>query len=389
MTNRRIFEAPALDDLEMGVIARISAMKDSLSYVLQDPVRWTGLLARNALAKAIRGSNSIEGYNVTQDEAIAAIEGEEPMDERTEAWIAVDGYRQAMTYVLQLGKDPHFTYSNELLKSLHFMMLSHDLSKWPGRWRAGSISVIDEESKKVVYTGPDESLVDGLMQELMESIRRDAHEGEAPHIVSAAMAHLNLVMIHPFRDGNGRMGRCLQTLILVRSGVQAPQFCSIEEYLGRNRREYYDVLAHVGQGHWNPDEDCRIWVRFCLTAHFRQMLTILRRTKELQKLWDELEAIAADFGLPGRMLFALADASWSLRVRNPMYRKNAEVTPAVASRDLSKLAELGLLIPKGEKRGRYYVAGEKLQEVRRRTREPNRTDEDPFAPDSQMRKPGI
>lgn len=57
--------------------------------------------------------------------------------------------------------------------------------------------------------------------------------------IQAGMAHLNLVMIHPFRDGNGRMARCLQSLVLARGGILDPVFISIEEYLGRNTQRYY------------------------------------------------------------------------------------------------------------------------------------------------------
>ena len=53
------------------------------------------------------------------------------------------------------------------------------------------------------------------------------------------MAHLNLVMIHPFEDGNGRMSRALQSLVLARDHIVAPEFASIEEYLGRNTPAYY------------------------------------------------------------------------------------------------------------------------------------------------------
>jgi len=56
----------------------------------------------------------------------------------------------------------------------------------------------------------------------------------------------------------------------------APVFSSIEEYLGRNTQDYYNVLADVGQGSWNPENDARPWVRFCLTAHYRQARTHLR-----------------------------------------------------------------------------------------------------------------
>src|SRR3970282_2154670 len=132
-----------------------------------------------------------------------------------------------------------------------------------------------------------------------------AHEAAVPALVRAAMAHLNLVMIHPFSDGNGRMARCLQTLVLAREGILAPEFCSVEEYLGRNTQDYYAVLARVGEGGWHPENDSRPWIRFMLTAHFRQASTLLRRTKEMKRTWDELEREIQRRGLPDRVVSAL------------------------------------------------------------------------------------
>src|SRR3990172_4743171 len=111
------------------------------------------------------------------------------------------------------------------------------------------------------------------MNELVDGMR----EEQGPAIVRAAIAHLNLVLIHPFRDGNGRMARCLQTLVLAREQILEPIFCSIEEYLGRNTLAYYDILAEVGGGSWQPERDALPWVRFSLTAHLRQARTMLRR----------------------------------------------------------------------------------------------------------------
>ena len=79
-------------------------------------------------------------------------------------------------------------------------------------------------------------------------------------MVRGAMAHLNLAMIHPFRDGNGRMARCLQTLMLARERILSPEWMSIEEFLGANTQAYYDVLSDVRRGTWNPDGDARPWV---------------------------------------------------------------------------------------------------------------------------------
>jgi DNA-binding transcriptional ArsR family regulator len=158
----------------------------------------------------------------------------------------------------------------------------------------------------------------------------------------------------------------------------APPFASIEEYLGRNTRAYYDVLADVGQGAWNPERDARPWIRFCLTAHFRQAKTLHRRTRQIERIYDELEAVVVrKYGLPERAISSLADAALGLRIRNPSYRKAADVSDTVASRDLKALTESGLLIAKGEKRGRYYEASPTVVEIRERVAEPKAI-ADPF-----------
>lgn len=378
-----LFAAPALQEVEVEVIGRIAELRASLRYATRNPVRWQGLLRRVSMARAIRASNSIEGYNVTEDEAAAAWDRQEPLDSASEAWNAVVCYRSAMTYVLALADDPHFSYSAALLKSLHFIMLEYDLRKHPGKWRPGPIYVRDERRDAIVYEAPNEVDAPGLIDELIACLNADA--GGGADLVYAAMAHLNLVMIHPFADGNGRMARCLQTLALARGGVLAPEFASIEEYLGRNTDAYYAVLAEVGGGRWNPGRDTRPWIRFCLTAHFRQAETLLRRTREIGRLWSALEDEVAKKRLPERMTLALVDAALGYRVRNATYRNAAEVSMALASKDLRLLAREGFLEVHGERKGRHYAASERVREIRRKTRE-RKEMQDPFAAPSGRQK---
>jgi Fic family protein len=371
-----LFQTPDLDSTELDVLARIEDLKRTLGYAVSaTPRRWYGVLRRVTFARAIRGSNSIEGYVVSVDDAVAAAEGGEPLEAGATAWEAVKAYQAAMTYVIQLADDPHFAYSTALVRSLHFMMLQYDLAKRPGRWRPGSVFVRDDERGALVYEGPEAELVPELMEELTGVLNQSVPE--APGIIKAAMAHLNLVMIHPFSDGNGRMARCLQTLVLARTGVLASPFSSIEEYLGHNTRAYYDVLAEVGGGRWSPARDARPWIRFCLTAHYRQAQTLLIRTREIQRLWDLLEVEVRQRSLPERTLYALADAALGLRVRNATYRPIAEVSDQVASRDLKALVEAGLLDSQGERRGRFYVASDLVLRMRADAREDHRI-EDPF-----------
>jgi hypothetical protein len=102
--------------------------------------------------------------------------------------------------VLQMAEDPDFQYNDQLTKSLHYMMTNYALKNRPGRWRAGSIYVRNDETGQIVHEGADLELVPELMRELAAEL--NAPKGR-PDLIRAAMAHLNLTMIHPFRDGNG------------------------------------------------------------------------------------------------------------------------------------------------------------------------------------------
>ena len=368
-----LFQTPDLAE-EQSVLAEIEQLRQGLSYALREPRRWTGRLRRVSFARAIQGSNSIEGYSVGLDDALAVADGEEPLDASEETKAALRGYREAMTYVLQLADDPYFTYGPGLIRSLHYMMLSYDLTKSPGRWRPGPIFVEDEDTKQVVYEGPPAEQVPGLMDELVEWLRSE--NGHA--LIRGAMAHLNLVMIHPFRDGNGRMARGLQTLVLTREGILSPEFCSIEEYLGKNTPAYYEVLGEVGDGAWHPENDARPWIRFALTAHHRQAMTLLRRVREVERLWTMLEEEREKRELPERMMVALFDAASGYRVTNMTYRTAADLEDWTATTDLKRLVESGLLESRGERRGRHYVGSKSLRDIYERSREPRKPLEDPF-----------
>jgi Fic family protein len=370
-----------LDGAEKDVIADVENIRQSVRYMLSTSRRWSGLLARQTFAKSIQGSNSIEGYLVSNEDALAAAAGQEPTtDPKHENWLAVSHYRNAMTYILQLAEDQHFTWDANLIRGLHYQMVAHDATRSPGRWRPGAIHVERAATGEVVYHAPAPEMVPPLINALMHSL---SAEDSAP-MVKGAMAHLNLVMIHPFRDGNGRMARALQTLVLVRAErILDPRFCSIEEHLGQVRDEYYAVLGEVGTGAWNPSRDARPFVRFCLRAHLHQAKRLLGFAGYMSYIWDEVEKLAKQHGFQERAKYALAEAASGYKVRNATYRQLAEVKEYLASRDLKELVDAGLLIAEGEKRGRAYVAADILKAIRQaavKAYPPPQMIEDPFKP---------
>jgi Fic family protein len=384
-----IFQTPQLQDDDRRVLALIEGQRRELGYLIgHSPVRWTGLLRRNTFARALQGSNSIEGYAASVDQIDAILDDERPESLADETRRALAGYRDALTYILQTHNDPDFEIGAQLIKSLHYMILSYDMAKLPGHWRQRPIFVVREPSGETVYEGPDAKLVPGLANELVAQIR---DHGTTHATVLAAMAHLNLTMIHPFKDGNGRMARALQTLVLARQGVTEPIFSSIEEWLGRNTEAYYAILQEVGQGRWQPNRDALPWVRFCLKAHYQQAATLIRRNREIGSVWEQISPLAASHGIHERGEAALVNAAFGLRIRSSAYRKDNEISVVVASRDLKRLCDAGLLVPVGEKRGRYYVAAEKLRLIRESVRGARRAPDpyDLIRAEAEPRFPGL
>lgn len=363
-----IFATPVLGPEDAAALEKIEELRRELRHYVAEPRRWLGSVRRVMTAKAIQGSNSIEGVNVSDEDAVAVVEGDEPMDAEEEDWAAVRGYRSAMTYVLQLARDQHFAYTPELIRSLHFMMTEYTLDASPGLWRPGPIWIRNEATEEVVYEGPEPEEVPALINELIAELNtpRDEHP-----LVKAAMGHLNLIMIHPFRDGNGRMSRCLQTLILARDQILAPEWSNIEEFLGhsRNTRDYYRVLAEVGTLQWDPTQDALPWVRFCLRAHYIQAASVLRRVRESETIWRQLVDVVKDSRLQRRTIMALFDAALGLKVRNASYRAalrhvEEEISVQAATNDFKAMVDAGLLIQHGRKRGTFYVASERVASIR-------------------------
>ena len=370
-----LFATPDPDLEDQQAIGEIHETRASLADYLRAPKRWNGLLRRTSTARAIQGSNTIEGYTVSEEDAVAAVDDEPPLSADDATWIEIIAYRRVLTYVLNVATEPGFVIDEAVLRSMHFMLLDHDLSKTPGRYRTKEIFVRDDKRGVNVYAGPDGDLVPELMRSLSESLSTPTDDDP---LVRGAMAHLNLVMIHPFRDGNGRMARALQTMVLAQDQVVEPTFSSIEEWLGNNTQDYYDVLAATGHGAWNPGNDATLWVKFNLRAHHMQAQTMRRRFDEAEIQWRKIDELVAEHRLNDRIGAALFDALIGLRVTRPSYVKLTELDERTATRDLVNAANIGLLEARGERRGRHYVAGEPLRQIRAALRADRKPLDDPY-----------
>src|SRR6266571_5415875 len=112
----QVYPLPTPDEDELGVLELIHDLREEMRHRVAEPRRWTGGLRRMSEARAVQASNSIEGFNASLDDVVAVADGEEPLDADTETRLALAGYQEAMTYVLQASQDEQAAVDAGLLK---------------------------------------------------------------------------------------------------------------------------------------------------------------------------------------------------------------------------------------------------------------------------------
>lgn len=334
----------------------LDELRDQLGRAADQPSLWMGTLRRGALAGAVESSTAIEGYIVPHADALALVTGQAPLGPVDENRLAVACYARAMDHVGAVADDPYFGWNVRVILDLHFDVCQFQRDKHPGRWRTGPIGVTGGDGR-LVYRGPDGEQVPGLMNEVANWLQEgdlDAHVA-----VRAAMAHLNVVRVHPFEDGNGRISRIVQSLVLARDGEVTPEFASIEEYLREHTPDYYAALQSTGET-YAPERDATEWVEFCVEAHVAQARRRLDQIDVAGQRWTALETLAERRAWPDRMVVALEQALIGGTDR-AAYSEEADVSTATATNDFRLLLEGGWIEQEGRGRATRYAASEQLR----------------------------
>jgi len=261
-----------------------------------------GALRRQTRASSVASSAAIEGYSVPANTAVALVSERAAADPADVSELAVAAYGRAMDHVAAMAADPGFRWNDRVILDLHFDACHFQRDRRPGRWREGPIHVTAPEGG-IAFTGPDAGQVPKLMGEVVRWLGRGG--SDAHLLVRAAMAHLHVVSVHPFEDGNGRVARIVQSLVVARDGLLTPEFGSIEEYLGSHTPGYYAALREAQGGSYQPGRDATAWVEFCVQAHISQAQTRLGQIDRAAARWAVLEAIAVERGWPDRLVTAL------------------------------------------------------------------------------------
>jgi Fic family protein len=351
-----LFATPDLDTDLHRQLAELDDLRGRLGHEVERPVPWMGTLRRLVQATSVESSTSIEGFRVAPADAVALVSGARAADPDDEDRMAVACYARAMDHVGVMAGDPGFRWLDRVILDLHFDACSFQRDKDPGRWRGDPIAVTGPEGG-IAYRAPDAGDVPALMAEVVEWLEhgdRDAHT-----VVRAAMAHLHVVSVHPFRDGNGRIARIVQSLVLARERLLAPEFASIEEYLSAHTAAYYAALEDVQGGAYQPERDATNWIAFCVQAHLAQARQRIAQIERAAARWSLLEALVERHGWPDRLVVALEQSLLGGSGR-ASYAEEADVSPATASADFRRLRDAGLVVQRGRGRNVRYHAADTL-----------------------------
>jgi Fic family protein len=340
-------------------LKELRQLRTQLESQASRPIRWIGSLRRHVRAASISSSTSIEGFSVTPEEA-AELTGHRAAEaDDDENRQAVACYARAMDHVGTMAADPAFRWLDRVILDLHFDACYFQRDKDPGLWRTGPIGVTAADGS-LEFRGPDAEEVPALMAEIVAWLQK--REPKADNVVRAAIAHLNVTSVHPFRDGNGRISRIVQSLVLALDGTRSPEFFSIEEYLGGHTQDYYAALREVQAGSYRPERNATPWVEFCVHAHIVQARQRLTQIEEAATRWSRLEALVEERGWPDRLTIAL-EQGLAGRTDRSRYGREADVSSVTASNDLRRLVDADLLRQQGRGPSTAYAASDRLREL--------------------------
>lgn len=348
MDEPRVLEALSRADRQLGRLDMFSEYAPNLD-----------LFVRMHVAKEATESSRIEDTQTEMEEAL--LPEEEIQEERRDDWREVNNYIRAMDTAI--GALDTLPFSTRLLREAHATLMSgaRGEHKTPGEFRRSQNWIGGSNPGNARFVPPIHENVPALMGDLeLFAHNADLH---LPPLLKVAIMHYQFETIHPFLDGNGRIGRLMVPLYLVSEGILKKPVLYLSDYLERNREQYYERLTRVRQDNAMGD-----WLHFFLdglSETAERGVTTFNEILHFKSEWEAKIAAWKPHATSGLALFQFLFTHVWVNARDAA--RAANVSQPTAYKLLDRFVKEGLLREMtGAKRGRLFLFEPYLKLYRRR-----------------------
>jgi Fic family protein len=306
------------------------------------------LFIRMHVLKEATQSSRIEGTQTNIDEALRA--RDDIAVEKRDDWEEVQNYVAAMNK--SIARLDTLPFSARLIREAHATLLQgvRGRHKMPGEFRQSQNWIGGATINDAVFVPPVHTSIDELMADLEQFVHDSTHY--FPELLKIALVHYQFETIHPFLDGNGRVGRLLITLYLVSKGILKKPVLYLSDFFERNRTHYYDNLMRVRE-----KNDLQQWFKFFLVGIIETAKNGITAFDNVLKLKSKVEAQIQTLGSRAVNAQKVLDTLYSKPVIDAAGVGDiAKLSPASAYKLIGDLERFGILNEiTGGKRGRLYM----------------------------------
>lgn len=327
-------------------IGEMEAAKEVIEHAPLLPY-WEKKFQDDAILRTTHYGTHIEGNELSLNQVQKVLDGERIVARDRDVQEIIN-YRKVIEFI---GWKKDAVIDEDTILSLHKLTVEKILEEdSAGKYREKEVVIRNSITGEVSFRPPKAVEVEWQMKDLVDFINQ---EKELHPVLKSGIVHYEFVRIHPFLDGNGRVGRALSMLVLFAEGYDIREFFSLEEHFDRNAEEYYKSLQSVA----NNNGDVTAWLEY-----FTECLAV-----ELSKIKEKIEHISIDSKLKEKLGGApvmLTERQLKVieYIQEVGYLENKvfaslfpDVSEDTALREVQDLVRKGIIIKKGKTKGVKYL----------------------------------
>jgi len=330
------------------ILQNIGAIEAARQVIEHAPLLpyWEKKFQEDAAIRTTHYGTHIEGNELSLNQVQRVLEGETVVARERDVQEVIN-YRNVVSFIDESKNAP---VDEDTISNLHKIVVNKILpSEDAGRYRQKDVVIRNSITGEVSFRPPHSIEVEWQMKDLAHFIQ---NEREIHPVLKTGIVHYEFVRIHPYLDGNGRVGRALSMMVLFKENYDVRRFFSIEEHFDRDPEAYYDALQSVDK----RDGDLTVWLEY-----FTGCLAI-----ELTKIKEKIEHISIDSTLKKKLGGPVMLTDRQLKIVEYMqeigYLENKvfpnlfpDVSEDTVLREVQDLVKKGIIVKKGRTKGVKYL----------------------------------